>query len=844
MENFTTDRSRYDDAVQLKNEFTAEPGLSEALVRFISKNKNEPEWMLHKRLQGLTLFKETKLPTWGPDLSRLNLESISYYVTSGVKETKSWDELPEEIRKTAERLGVPQAEREALGGAGFQFDSNMAYHNLKKELEEQGVVFENMDVAVQKYPELVKKYFMTSCIPVNDHKFVMLHASVWSGGTFIYVPKGVKVKAPLQAYFRMNALQGGQFEHTLIIADEDSQVSYIEGCFTKGNLISSNPDHKPIEELKVGDRVLTHDGSYKKIKETYQLPYEGKLAKIFLTGRLGEIIEATEDHPFLYVNKKHKRERNKSWTIRWNFPKFFKKGDYLVIPINKTRIIKKYHEVEIKEWIGKKKGWRKIKKKIPSTEEFFKLAGYYLAEGSISGGHYLNFSFGSHEKNLIEDVEKLLNSVFRVKTLRMYHKKNNGTNVVVCSTELCRIFEIFGKKANLKQIPSWMLLEAPEKQKFLIEGYFKGDGNYYNKRVKSGALKEAIRINSVSYILIKQCRDILLRLSIPGFINSRDRSKEGRQTMYTLGVTGDHMIKFGKLVGIKVDDLVNGVRRGSRIGINQDFAFYPISKIESRTVKNEIVYNFSVKDNETYCVNGVAVHNCSSPLYSSGSLHAGCVEIHVLKGARVRYSSVENWSKTVYNLNTKRALVHENALVEWINGNNGSCTTMLYPSAVLIGKNARADFLGIAFAGENQNQDTGSKVIHAAPNTSSRIISKSISKDGGITSYRGLVVVNKKATGSKVRVQCDALLIDEKSKSNTYPSMKIENNDVEIAHEATVGKIGEEQIFYLMSRGLSQEQAIQMVVSGFIEPIVKALPLEYAVELNKLIDYEMEGSVG
>ena len=328
-------------------------------------------------------------------------------------------------------------------------------------MKEKGVIFENMDVAVHKYPELVKKYFMTSCIPINDHKFIMLHAACWSGGTFIYVPKNVKVDLPLQAYFRMNAQKGGQFEHTLIILDEGAELSYVEGC--------------------------------------------------------------------------------------------------------------------------------------------------------------------------------------------------------------------------------------------------------------------------------------------------------------------------------------------------------------------------------------------SSPSYTSSSLHAGCVELHVLPGAKMRYSSIENWSKNVYNLNTKRAIVHKDASVEWINGNMGSSRTMLYPCSVLIGERARSESLGIAFAGPGQDQDTGSKVIHAASNTTSIIKAKSISKGGGISTYRGLVKVMPNAKNIKSNVKCDALIVDNKSISRTFPFNKIENNQVNIGHEATVGKIADEQIFYLMSRGISKEQAVQMIVSGFIEPIVKALPLEYAVELNKLIEMEMEG---
>jgi Fe-S cluster assembly protein SufB len=463
-QGFILDRSLYEEANVDRSSFRAMPGLTEEIVREISKQKHEPGWMLEKRLHAFRLYQEKSLPSWGPDLSALDLDSIVYFVRPGTEESTSWDDVPEDIKRTFDRLGIPEAEKKVLGGVGAQYDSDVVYHNIRKDLAEKGVIFENMDVAVQKYPEMVEKYFMTQCVPINDHKFVMLHAAVWSGGTFIYVPKGVKVDLPLQAYFRMNAESGGQFEHTLIIVDEGAEVQYIEGC--------------------------------------------------------------------------------------------------------------------------------------------------------------------------------------------------------------------------------------------------------------------------------------------------------------------------------------------------------------------------------------------SAPKYNKSSLHAGCVEIFVHKNARARYFSIENWSKNTYNLNTKRALVDENGVIEWINGNMGSGVTMLYPSSVLRGRGARSDSLGVAFAGPGQNQDTGAKAIHAAPDTKSTIRAKSISVGGGISTYRGLVKVTQKADRSDVAVSCDALILDDESVSNTVPDMNIQNEAVNVAHEARVGKIGDDEIFYLMSRGMSEEQATQLVVSGFIEPIVKSLPLEYALELNKLIELEMEGAVG
>jgi Fe-S cluster assembly protein SufB len=457
-------REVLDKANNSKILFQAKAGIDEELVREISRQKNEPDWMLEKRLKAFEFFKNTEMPSFGPNLSDLNLDEIVYYVTPDALEATSWDDVPEDIKQTFEKLGIPEAERTVLAGVGAQYDSSVVYHNLEKALKDKGVIFENMDVAVQKYPELVKKYFMTECVAINDHKFVMLHASVWSGGTFIYVPKGVKVELPLQAYFRMNSPSAGQFEHTLIIADEGAEIEYIEGC--------------------------------------------------------------------------------------------------------------------------------------------------------------------------------------------------------------------------------------------------------------------------------------------------------------------------------------------------------------------------------------------SAPKYSKNSLHAGCVELFVHKNAKISYYSIENWSKNTYNLNTKRALVDESGEVKWINGNMGSGVTMLYPCSVLRGENAKSDSLGIAYAGAGQNQDAGVKVIHVASNTKSIISSKSISANGGISSYRGFVKVTEKAENSKIAVECDALLLDEKSVSNTYPTLSIQNDEVEIAHEAKVGSIGEEEIFYLKSRGLSEEGAKKVIVSGFIDKIVKALPLEYALELNKLIELEMENSVG
>lgn len=457
-------RDILDTASGHQPKYAATPGLSRDVVVEISRQKHEPSWMLEKRLAALELFLKTPNPTWGPDISVIDFSKLVYFVRPDADEQKSWEDVPEDIRATFDKLGIPKAEQEVLGGVGAQYDSDVIYHNLKEEWAQQGVMFENMDEALRLYPDVIEKFFMTTCVPAHDHKFAMLHAAVWSGGTFIYVPPGVKVTIPLQAYFRMNAKHGGQFEHTLIIADEGSEIHYIEGC--------------------------------------------------------------------------------------------------------------------------------------------------------------------------------------------------------------------------------------------------------------------------------------------------------------------------------------------------------------------------------------------SAPRFTVQSLHAGCVEIHVMKNARVRYSSIENWSKNTFNLNTKRALVDEGGVMEWVNGNFGSGVTMLYPASILRGEGARSDFLGVAFAGEGQVQDTGAKMVHVAPNTRSTIRSKSVSKDGGKSIYRGFVRMTPKAVQAAASVTCDALLLDAASRTDTLPTMKIASDTATVAHEATTGRIGEAELFYLASRGIEPEEARRMVVNGFLDPIVRELPLEYAIELNRLIDLEMEGSVG
>lgn len=462
MKNYIADieRALYDVRDADKSVYKSDAGLTEDIIRDISKRKNDPPWMLEFRLKSLEVYNKISLPTWGADISELNMDEIVTYVKPNAAQVSDWSQVPDDIKKTFDRLGIPDAEKKSLAGVGAQYDSEVVYHSIQKRLTDLGVVYTDMETALIEHEDIVKEYFMT-LVPPKDHKFAALHGAVWSGGSFVYVPAGVDVKIPLQSYFRLNAAGAGQFEHTLIIVEKGAKLHFIEGC--------------------------------------------------------------------------------------------------------------------------------------------------------------------------------------------------------------------------------------------------------------------------------------------------------------------------------------------------------------------------------------------SAPKYNVTNLHAGCVELFVKENARLRYSTIENWSRNMMNLNTKRALVERNGLIEWVSGSFGSHVSMLYPCSVLHGEGSRAEFTGVTFAGHGQNLDTGAIVVHAAPHTSANINTRTISKSGGAATYRSAVKVTKHAPFAKCSVNCESLMLDDKSRSDTLPVMDIEGDNADIGHEAKIGRISEEAIFYLMARGISEDEARAMIVRGFVEPIAKELPLEYAVEMNNLINLELEG---
>lgn len=846
------DTYKYGFHMPEKTVFKTPKGLSQKVVEAISYYKNEPEWMRKFRLNALEHFYAKPLPTWGPNLSTINFDNMHYYVSPTEKKFRTWDQVPEEIKTTYEKIGIPQAERKFLAGVGAQYDSEVVYHNLKKQWENQGVIFVDTDTALQKYPELMKQYFGT-IIPPHDNKFAALNSAVWSGGSFVYVPKGVHVEIPLQAYFRINAANMGQFERTLIIAEEGSYVHYVEGCFLKGARVRTNEGEKPIEDICVGDKVLTHKGSYRSVYRTMKRPYKGKIYKIKYYGDSGAELKVTNEHP-LFICKREKSEyRNKNFHPEWIEANKVKQGDYLVYPIikkgaqkereietvklgsldTKTPFINHYQpQISIQIPFRHNQIMQKKTLQLRLDPSFYRLVGYFLSEGHIDREHYITFSFHIKEKEFLKDVEKLLYQYFGKRVLKG-KIRNHGQTIILSSTIAARFFaREFGSTHRDKRIPSWLLESPNENLKELIKGMWRGDGSYDKKM-------NCFRYSSVTKSLVINFRDILLKLNIIASLNSQKR-KMPKKIMHTVIISRTKNSLFASMVNKHAK---NGKKEGSPFYLDDTYLYLPIKSIETEE-QEDTVYNFSVTEDESYVAEGVISHNCTAPIYSTDSLHSAVVEIVVKKGARVRYTTIQNWSNNVYNLVTKRMRVEEEGIGEWIDGNIGSKITMKYPSVFLVGKGAKGEILSLAFAGKDQHQDAGGKAIHLAPYTTSTITSKSVSVHGGRSSYRGMVRIAHGAKGSKSFVRCDALLLDELSRSDTYPTNIVQEEDVTLGHEASVSKVGQDQLFYLMSRGLPEAQATSLIVNGFIEPIVKELPLEYAIELNRLIELSMEGSVG
>jgi Fe-S cluster assembly protein SufB len=800
----------------------AERGLSDAVVKDISEHKQEPEWMLKNRLKALRLFAKKPLPSWGPDLSKLDFDAIKYFVTAGDGAVGSWEDLPADILATYDRLGIREAERQRLvAGVTAQYDSDAVYHQIREDLDAKGVIFTDTDTALKEHPELFKEFFGT-VVPAGDNKFAALNTAAWSGGSFLYVPPGVHVDVPLQAYFRINTENMGQFERTLIVADEGSSVQYFEGCLLAGERITlAGGAAAAVEDVAQGDLVRDHSGTVSRVTRTMQRPYSGDV-HTFKPISTGNAFAATSEHPILLVRRERvlqKRAARGAWKPEvstkllratepeWVSAKEVLPGDFLVFPKEPEGA----HVTNLPPALGR-------------------LAGYYLAEGSsqvINKCKALTFSFHISESDYTDEVQSLCEELFGKRGSVALMPGKNERRVTVYTDEGYDVMSSnVGTRSWTKRLSPLFYQQGNDFIGGLIETYVNGDENF-----STSGRSTQCRLATTSKEWAFQLQGLLTRQGI--FATVRLERPGGPAEIMGREVVRHDLYKLVWTVG----------RTMGEVRSAQDHFLVPVKEISTQPYEG-LVFNFETSPANSYLVKGFAVHNCSAPIYQSEALHSAVVEVVVKKDAHVRYTTIQNWSNDVYNLVTKRATVAAGGLMEWVDGNIGSGVTAKYPSVFLLGEGARGETLSLAMAGEGQHQDTGAKMIHAAPRTSSSIVSKSVSRAGGRTSYRGLVQVLPGAHHSASTVRCDALLLDSVSRSDTYPYNDIREDDVSMGHEATVSKVGEEQLFYLMSRGLPEDEAMAMVVRGFIEPVTRELPMEYALELNELIRMQMEGAVG
>jgi len=811
--------------------FKSKKGLSEAVVREISAIKNEPDWMRDFRLAALRRFERRPMAAWfAVNMPDLDFDDIYYYLKPTESLVREWSDLPDAIKDTYEKLGIPESERKYLAGVTAQYDSEAVFHRNRADLEEMGVIFTDMDTAVREYPDLVKKYFGT-VIPPNDNKFAALNSAVWSGGSFIYVPPGVKVDAPLQAYFRINAQNMGQFERTLIIADEGSQVQYFEGCLIKGEKINlANGTYCPVEQVSLGDTVLDSKGRPTPVMSIMRREYSGVIHTITPFSS-HNAITVTSEHPLMAIRR---ADVATSRSLRLGKTGALWKSE---VSTNKLKTAKpqwvRADEIEEGDFL-----FYPEQNAIPAPPlhpAFMRLAGYYLAEGSasiINNCKALVFSFHEDETDYIEEVGDLCEALWGKRgSVHNDPDKHSSTVIVYTDGGYLAMSEHVGTRSSTKVLSNLIVGQSPELLADLIDSYVNGDGNRSDSRTDSdGTVDYWIRCNTVSPGLALQLQSILSRLGV--FATARMERVGGPGEIIGRSIVRKNLYTV-QWRATKNPGEIRKIAGGWAV---------PVKCISRREWSGD-VYNLETVAN-TYCVSGFATHNCSAPIYSTDSLHSAVVELVALDGSRITYTTIQNWSNNVYNLVTKRARAEAEAHVQWYDLNIGSRLTMKYPSVYLMGPKASGEVLSVAYAGAGQHQDAGAKMVHAAPETTSTIINKSVSKGGGKTTYRGLVHVDEGAKGAKSFVQCDALLLDDESVSQTLPYMEVGERDASIGHEATVSKVADDQLFYLMSRGLSKSQAMGMIVNGFIEPVARVLPIEYGVELTRLIELELDETIG
>ena len=866
------DLSRYQLGWSDAEDYVFKPkrGLNTDIITEMSWLKGEPQWMLDLRLKSHRRFERRPRPTWGGDISGIDFDNIYYYIKPTDTLVNDWDMVPDSIKSTYERLGIPEAERKYLAGVTAQYESEVVYHRNREDLEAQGILFCDMDTALREHPEIVKRYFGT-IIPPNDNKFSALNSSVWSGGSFIYVPPGVEVEAPLQAYFRINAENMGQFERTLIIADEGSKVHYIEGCsaptystdslhsavveiivgrsarvtyttiqnwsdnvynlvtkrarveaeghmewidgnigcLAEGSRVTTPGGTKPIELVMPGDEVLSYDEAAGSLcwRRVTAKRYSGE--QPVRDVRVGSRrLRVTDNHPFY------------SYAYDASLPK--KLGRYSLAYVRADKLDKAIvpissldygepHKLELPEattvfsssnqhsegFVAKRRRSARLAVGETTTDELMWLLGLFTGDGSIdsvaadSGGRrWAKVVFSVPRQDRAR--QRLVEVMSRMMPTAAPTERSDGVTLAWNSVDLADLLEDNGfvSGALRKRVPGWVL-DLPESQRLsFVAGYLDSDGC-------APAGRRGFSIKSVNRELLEDVGEVVTSLGISSRLHTEF---EGERPVRILGydstARGSHRLDFPadprllSMVSVELRDTVArqpepSLRHFRRVGRSQI----------------ELPPGVEIRDVE------VGTDTETVPTWD--------IEV-----------------EGTGNFVSEGFIVHNSKL------------TMKYPAVVMVGPKASGEVLSVAYGGPGQHQDTGAKMTHAAPETTSKIVSKSISSGGGRTSYRGLVRVEDDAYGCKSHVQCDALILDGDSVSDTYPYMEVGSGDAVIGHEATVSKVADDQLFYLQSRGLTEEQAMGLIVNGFIEPVTRTLPMEYAVEWSRLIELQMEGSVG
>ena len=864
------EQQQYDFTTAIDYAHQSRRGIGEDVVRSISALKNEPQWMLDFRLKALDIFLRMPMPTWGVDLGALDFEEFYYFMRATPEKARTWEDVPDAIKDTFDKLGIPEAERKFLAGVETQMDSESVYSSLKAEWESHGIVFVDMDTAVQKYPDLVRKYIST-IVPIADNKFAALNSAFWSGGSFVYVPPGVDVEIPLQAYFRINAQSLGQFERTIIVAEEGSNVHYIEGCtapqyttaalhtgvieifvgkgararyttiqnwstnvynlvtqramveedgamawvdgnlgcLAEGSTVTTPAGLQPIEALAVGDKVLSFD------EVSGQLVFRKVLGKRFSGYQpVREVVDGerrlrvTDNHPFYsYIYTPDRPKKLGRYQLAYVRADQLRQAivprrsvDFgspypLTMPEVETTFIS--HNQHTDAFEATRERASRLTLPEHSTVDLMWLFGLFLGDGNIyresaqnGGTRYAKVGFSIPHNNRART--KLIRCMAEIIDTPPTERKD-GVQLTWNSVELADLFGLQGLEgtANTKRIPDWVFSTPESHRLAFLAGYIDADGTVLLS-------KRRILIKSVNRQLLQD----VARLAV------------------TLGITPRIYTEFTEERQVVIMDYATTAHGSHRIELPVDSRLLDYVCEETKQ-KMLLVPHSALKQHRQ-----IGRSNIELPQ---------SVEVVDVIVGEPSAEAMPTWDIEVEGTGN---FISEGFIV------HNSGVTMKYPAVVLKGRRAHGEVLSIAFAGDNQHFDAGAKAIHLAPDTSSLITSKSISKGNGRADYRGLVRVAKGAVGAHSKVTCDALLLDPESRTDTYPYMDVNEDDTHIEHEATVSKISEDQLFYLMSRGLTEKRAAAMIISGFLEPFVKELPMEYAVELNRLIDLQMEGSVG